>query len=153
MSSTSRTTSKGGKGAKADKSHKTDGGMLFLSICLVYFIQPNDLGKGGGDKTHNKENTPKIEELGIKDKVKQLMDLTCRSEDEVCLALHESNNDMTMAINLLYEEIQTVSNLFFFVGGVDFKILDKYGGYISENVVFFLSLSHCYYQTLTHISV
>ncbi|XP_066154754.1 protein lingerer isoform X1 [Euwallacea fornicatus] len=89
MSSAGRTTSKGGKGVKADKSHKTDG------------------GKSGGEKVHNKENAMKTEELGIKDKVKQLMDLTCRSEDEVCLALHESNNDMNMAINLLYEEMQT----------------------------------------------
>lgn len=116
MSSTSRTTSKGGKGAKADKSHKTDGGMFCpYWLVSVYLTVENDLGKGGGDKTHNKENTPKIEELGIKDKVKQLMDLTCRSEDEVCLALHESNNDMTMAINLLYEEIQTVSKFFIFL--------------------------------------
>lgn len=28
MSSSSRTTSKGGKGAKADKSHKVDGGKI-----------------------------------------------------------------------------------------------------------------------------
>ncbi|XP_030759444.1 protein lingerer isoform X1 [Sitophilus oryzae] len=86
MSSTGRTTSKGGKGAKADKTHKSDG------------------GKGGGDKVH-KEQSSKNEELSMKEKVKQLIELTNRSEEEVCLALHESNNDINIAINMLYEEM------------------------------------------------
>uniref|UniRef100_A0AAR5QK45 UBA domain-containing protein n=1 Tax=Dendroctonus ponderosae TaxID=77166 RepID=A0AAR5QK45_DENPD len=84
MSSTGRTTAKGGKGPKGDKSHKTDG------------------GKGGGDKVSNKENIKM--EVSIKEKVQQLMDLTHFPEDQVCWALHESDNDMNTAMNFLYEE-------------------------------------------------
>lgn len=86
--------------------------IIKISLTIRYFF--NLSGKGGGDKIHNKENTSKNEELSIKEKVKQLMELTCRSEDEVCLALHESDNDINMAINFLYEEISTVSLFLFY---------------------------------------
>ncbi|XP_076259939.1 ubiquitin-associated protein-like lingerer isoform X16 [Rhynchophorus ferrugineus] len=89
MSSSSRTTSKGGKGAKADKSNKSDG------------------GKGGGDKLHNKEQNSKNDDVTMRDKVKQVIEMTCRSEEEVCLALHESNNDVSEAVNMLFEDIAT----------------------------------------------
>lgn len=59
-------------------------------------------GKGGGDKISNKENIKM--EVSIKEKVQQLMDLTHLPEDQVCWALHESDNDMNTAMNLLYEE-------------------------------------------------
>ncbi|XP_060534377.1 protein lingerer isoform X2 [Cylas formicarius] len=89
MSSNIRTTSKGGKGLKSDKSHKSDG------------------SKGTSDKFHNKEANSKNEELSIREKVKQLIEMTQRSEEEVCLALHESDNDINGAINMLFEELGT----------------------------------------------
>ncbi|XP_050299460.1 protein lingerer isoform X2 [Anthonomus grandis grandis] len=93
MSSSGRPTSKGGKGTKVEKTHKTDG-------------KP-DPKKGGGDKIHKETQLSKNDELSIKEKVRQLMDLTRRTEDEVCLALHENDNDLNLAINFLFEEITT----------------------------------------------
>lgn len=45
----------------------------------------------------------------MRDKVKQVIEMTHRSEEEVCLALHESNNDVSEAVNMLFEDIATVS--------------------------------------------
>ncbi|XP_028164590.1 protein lingerer-like [Ostrinia furnacalis] len=36
--------------------------------------------------------------------VLELMEMTCRTEEEVCSALHDSDNDMVAACNLLLEE-------------------------------------------------
>ncbi|CAH0550562.1 unnamed protein product [Brassicogethes aeneus] len=88
MSSGTRTTSKGGKGAKIDKSHKTDKG---------------DVGKGSGDK-QQRDTSTKSEDISMSDKVKLLIDLSSKTEDEVCLALHDCDNDMQQAINMLLED-------------------------------------------------
>ncbi|KAL1513050.1 hypothetical protein ABEB36_002529 [Hypothenemus hampei] len=87
MSSTGRTTSKGGKGAKAERSHKSDG------------------NKVGGDKIHNKENTVKHEELSMKEKVKTILELTQCTEDEACSALHENANNLELAVVYVLEEL------------------------------------------------
>ncbi|KAJ8946416.1 hypothetical protein NQ314_008898 [Rhamnusium bicolor] len=91
MSSSNRTTSKGGKGAKVDKSHKSD---------------KSESGKGSGDKQHRDGNS-KGEDPSIKEKVKQLIEMSQRSEEEVCLALHECDYDVNLAINMLFENMGT----------------------------------------------
>ncbi|KAL3285848.1 hypothetical protein HHI36_000368 [Cryptolaemus montrouzieri] len=85
MSSSNRTSSKGGK-IKTEKSHKTD---------------KTDTGKSSGEKHVGKENVKSDE--GLKRKVQDLIEMTQRSEEEVCLALHECNNDVQQAANMLYE--------------------------------------------------
>lgn len=94
MSSTTRTTTKGGKSAKGDsnKSHKHD---------------KSDTGKGSNDKQHGSgENArSKNDDPGIKDKVRQVIDMTRRSEEEVCLALYECDYDTERAINMLFENL------------------------------------------------
>ncbi|XP_048002595.1 ubiquitin-associated protein 2-like [Leguminivora glycinivorella] len=40
--------------------------------------------------------------------VLELMEMTCRTEEEVCSALHDSDNDMVAACNLLLEESQRI---------------------------------------------
>ncbi|XP_044747574.1 protein lingerer isoform X3 [Coccinella septempunctata] len=84
MSSSNRTSSKGGKN-KNEKNLRTD---------------KIDTGKASGDKIMMKEN-PKSEDL--KSKVQRLIEMTQRSEEEVCLALHDCNNDLQQAVNMLYE--------------------------------------------------
>ncbi|XP_018562921.1 protein lingerer isoform X3 [Anoplophora glabripennis] len=92
MSSSNRTTSKGGKGAKADKSHKSD---------------KSESGKGSGEKQQHRDANSKGEDPSIKDKVKQLIEMSHRSEEEVCLALHECDNDINLASNMLFENMGT----------------------------------------------
>ncbi|KAK9875299.1 hypothetical protein WA026_007697 [Henosepilachna vigintioctopunctata] len=85
MSSSTRTSSKGGK-TKPEKIHKTD---------------KIDTGKSSGDKHVSKESSKSDENL--RNKVQQLMETTQRCEEEVCLALYECNYDMDRAANMLYE--------------------------------------------------
>ncbi|OWR51323.1 lingerer, partial [Danaus plexippus plexippus] len=40
--------------------------------------------------------------------VTELMEMTCRTEEEVCSALHDSDNDLQAACNLLLEESQRI---------------------------------------------
>lgn len=40
--------------------------------------------------------------------VQELMEMTCRTEEEVCSALHDADNDMQAACNLLLEETQPI---------------------------------------------
>ncbi|KRT80401.1 hypothetical protein AMK59_6635 [Oryctes borbonicus] len=94
MSSSNRTTSKGGKGPKADKSHKnnkTDSG------------KTNDhkpTGGGGGDNVRSKSDDPSV----IKERVRQVMEWTHKSEEEACLALHECDNDVERAADMLLDD-------------------------------------------------
>ncbi|KAB0803651.1 hypothetical protein PPYR_00621 [Photinus pyralis] len=91
MSSTTRTTIKGGKSAKGDssKSHKHD---------------KSDTGKGSDKQHGGGENArSKTDDPGIKEKVRQVTEMTRRSEEEVCLALYECDYDAERAINMLYE--------------------------------------------------
>ncbi|XP_063933027.1 protein lingerer isoform X3 [Zophobas morio] len=90
MSSSNRTTSKGGKGSKTDnKSHKSD---------------KSDTGKGSDKQQANRDSThSKSEDPSIKEKVRQLIEMSQRSEEEVCLALHECDFDVNMAMNMLLE--------------------------------------------------
>ncbi|XP_045481568.1 protein lingerer isoform X6 [Harmonia axyridis] len=86
MSSSNRTSSKGGK-TKNEKTLKTD---------------KIDTGKPSGEKIVMKEN-PKSEDL--KSKVQHLIEMTQRSEEEVCLALHDCNYDLQQAANMLYDHM------------------------------------------------
>lgn len=45
----------------------------------------------------------------MKEKVRQLIEMSQRSEEEVCLALHESDFDVNVAINMLLENTGHVS--------------------------------------------
>lgn len=53
------------------------------------------------------KDTPKSED--IKSKVQHLIELTQRSEEEVCLALHDCNYDLQQAVNMMYETMTEVS--------------------------------------------
>jgi NACalpha-BTF3-like transcription factor len=104
MSSSNRTTSKGGKGSKTDnKTHKSE---------------KSDTGKGSDKQQANRDSThSKSEDPSIKEKVRQLIEMSQRSEEEVCLALHECDGDVNTAMNMLLEDIGHVSKIdliFFF---------------------------------------
>lgn len=60
------------------------------------------------DKQH-KDKTSKNEDPTLKDMVKHLIEMTQRSEEEVCLALHECDNDITRAVELLIDGSSRVS--------------------------------------------
>jgi len=49
------------------------------------------------------------EDPDMKNKIKQVMDATRKSEDEVCTALHDCDNDLDRAVNMLLEGSGTVS--------------------------------------------
>lgn len=77
------------------------------------------VGKGSGDKQQHSgsgENArSKNDDPTIKEKVRQIMDMTRRSEEEVCLALHECDNDTECAINMLFEDMVEVNYFVLFV--------------------------------------
>lgn len=43
----------------------------------------------------------------LKERIKQVMDMTRRSEDEVVMALHDSDGDLDRAVNDLLEGVKT----------------------------------------------
>lgn len=103
MSSGNRSTSRGGKGAKLEastnKPQKAD----------TKTESPKALD-------HNPKTQPTAEQMRIaqiidtrtedpdlKDKIKQVMDATRKTEDEVCTALHDCDNDPDRAVNMLLE--------------------------------------------------
>lgn len=45
----------------------------------------------------------RTEDPDLKDKIKQVMDATRKTEDEVCTALHDCDNDLDRAVNMLLE--------------------------------------------------
>ncbi|XP_017768779.1 PREDICTED: protein lingerer isoform X2 [Nicrophorus vespilloides] len=102
MSSSNRTASRGGsKGSKGqDKTqaqHKMDksaesGGGGKGSSGDNHKQQPASVW-GGGD------STAKANEL----KIRQIIELTQKSEEQVCLALHECDYDLDSAVNMLFE--------------------------------------------------
>lgn len=72
------------------------------------------IGKGSGDKQHSgggENSRSKSDDPTIKDKVRQVIEMTRRSEEEVCLALHECDYDTESAINLLFENLSEVIRL------------------------------------------
>nr|XP_022907308.1 protein lingerer isoform X1 [Onthophagus taurus]XP_022907309.1 protein lingerer isoform X1 [Onthophagus taurus]XP_022907310.1 protein lingerer isoform X1 [Onthophagus taurus]XP_022907311.1 protein lingerer isoform X1 [Onthophagus taurus]XP_022907312.1 protein lingerer isoform X2 [Onthophagus taurus] len=93
MSSSNRTTSKGGKGPKADKSHKNEKGDTGKGT------NEKQQGGGGGDSARSKSEDPTM-----RDKVKQVMEFTQKTEEDVCMALHECDNDMHAAMNMLLDD-------------------------------------------------
>lgn len=50
----------------------------------------------------------------LKEKVKTLIELSRKTEEEVCLALHECDNDLNRAGDMLLEEQAVVSFYHFF---------------------------------------
>lgn len=92
--------------------------MSLSAFRVTTFIKRADLfvtGKGLSDKQHNNSSgdnaRPKKDDPAIIDKVRQVMDMTRRSEEEVCLALYECDNDAERAINMLYENMTEVSTI------------------------------------------
>lgn len=65
---------------------------------------------GGGDSARSKVS----DEPGIKEKVRMIMDMTQRSEAEVCSALHDCDNDMELAANMLLENNTDGVNYYFY---------------------------------------
>ena len=51
----------------------------------------------------------RTEDPDLKDKIKQVMDATRKTEDEVCTALHDCDNDPDRAVNMLLEGMGQVS--------------------------------------------
>lgn len=50
----------------------------------------------------------------MREKVVSLMEMTQRSEEEVCCALYECDNEMDRAVEFLLETLPVVSFLFFY---------------------------------------
>lgn len=100
MNSNGRTATRGGKGAKGDKTHKAE------KIDTGKLVEKQQ--SGGGDSVRAKNDDP-----SIKDKVKLIMDMTQRSEAEVCSALHDCDNDVEQAANMLFENNTSVVSLLF----------------------------------------
>lgn len=48
-----------------------------------------------------------VEDPVFKERIKEVMDLTCRSEDEVIMALHDSDGDLNRAAIDLLEGVKT----------------------------------------------
>lgn len=116
MSSSNRTTPKGGKGAKGEKAHKIDksdtGKHLVFCNHRNIMLFTSCVGKGSGDKQHSggTDNVrAKSDDPLIKDKVKQVIEMTQRDENEVCLVLHECEYDVELAVNMLFESEEKVS--------------------------------------------
>lgn len=83
--------------------------MVSLKSIINNILIPNYiLGKGSVDKQH-KDKTSKNEDSSLNDKVKHLIEMTQRSEDEVCLVLYECDYDMNEAVEILIEGAGTVS--------------------------------------------
>lgn len=69
-------------------------------------------GKGSGDKNQSqnsdssrnaKHKDLRLEDPNIQEKIRQITELTGRSEEEACFALHECSSDMDQAVNMLIE--------------------------------------------------
>lgn len=80
--------------------------MVRFKNIIVYVLKWFFLGKGSGDKQHK---VSKNEDSAINDKVKHLIEMSQKSEDEVCLVLHECDYDMNEAAELLLAGAATVS--------------------------------------------
>lgn len=69
------------------------------------------LGKASGDKQQNPGSDhfrSKSDDPLIKEKVKQVIEMTHRDENEVCLVLHECEYDVELAVNMLFESNEKV---------------------------------------------
>ncbi|XP_065167805.1 protein lingerer isoform X3 [Atheta coriaria] len=86
MSSNNRATVKGGKGPKGDKAHKMD----------------KSDSKGSGDKQHS-VTSGSGDNKSDEEKISQVIEMTQKSEIQVCWALHECDFDMAQAIDMLLD--------------------------------------------------
>jgi hypothetical protein len=59
----------------------------------------------------------RTEDPNLKDKIKQAMDATRKTEDEVCTALHDCDNDLDRAVNMLLEGMGQVCKLLVLCAG------------------------------------
>ncbi|XP_018321438.1 protein lingerer isoform X2 [Agrilus planipennis] len=96
MSSNTKSTSKGGKGSKGEtnKSNKQDKG----DTGKISNDKSQHIGAGEGAKSQ------KSIEIDVKEKVFKLIEFTQRSEEEVCFALQQCDNDPDQAVNMLFEQ-------------------------------------------------
>ncbi|KAK9693347.1 Ubiquitin-associated protein 2 [Popillia japonica] len=95
MSSSNRTASKGGKGPKADKSHKND-----KTDSGKHTNEHKPASGGGGDNARSKSDDPNA----MKERIHQVMEVTHKSEEDACLALHECDNDVERAADMLLDD-------------------------------------------------
>ncbi|XP_071442069.1 protein lingerer isoform X6 [Hetaerina americana] len=108
MSSASRTTTRGGKGGKPEstaggKSQKSDAKSDSpKALDLNPKIQPTAEQMRIAQIIDTRSEDP-----DLKDKIKQVMDATRKTEDEVCTALHDCDNDPDRAVNMLLEGMGT----------------------------------------------
>lgn len=53
----------------------------------------------------------RTDDPGLKEKIRQVMDATRKTEDEVCTALHDCDNDLEKAVNMLLEGMAQVGQV------------------------------------------
>lgn len=121
MSSQTRASGAGGgggrqakKGQQADSNHKksdhhgkpADKDKNHVKAETRTNTEAKSSGGGGGGGSDD----PKMRE-----KVAKLMETTQRSEDDVCCALYECDNDLDRAVIFLLETLPVVSNNSFFI--------------------------------------
>lgn len=106
MSSSNKTTSRGGKGSKtADAGGKKTDGKTDTGNKSTNKTQPQSY-----ELTLAQIKDRKSDDPTLKDKVKQVMDTTFKSEEEVCLVLHDCDYDMDKAVIMLLEGHSQVSH-------------------------------------------
>lgn len=73
--------------------------MWYHQFCICY------LGKNAADKQINTGDhiKSKSDDPSIKEKVRVIMEMTHRSEAEVCSALHDCDNDVERAADMILE--------------------------------------------------
>lgn len=94
-------------------------------FCVACLRTVRVSGKGSGDKSSSQQNSDaarnakfkefRSEDPGIKEKVKTVTELTGRTEEEACFALHEYQ-DINQAVNMLIEIAESVSPARFALG-------------------------------------
>lgn len=111
----------GGGGRHAKKSNHTAGGG---DTVANNHHKKSDHGKADKEKTHSKPTADQIrlaqitdvssgqEDPKMREKVANLMEMTQRSEEDVCCALSECDNDLDRAVIFLLETLPVVSGDF-----------------------------------------
>jgi len=104
MSSGSRSTSRGGKGTKTETSSINKPQKADVKTELPKALDHNPKTQPTAEQMRLAQIIDtKTEDPDLKDKIKQVMDATRKTEDEVCTALHDCDNDPDRAVNMLLE--------------------------------------------------
>ncbi|XP_015433940.1 PREDICTED: protein lingerer isoform X2 [Dufourea novaeangliae] len=110
MSSSNKSVSSGGKGTNKNKSSqqhgKSDHHQTKSSDSMKHEkAQPNTVQTWHAQIIDTRMGSG--EDPNLKECIKQVMDMTRRSEDEVVMALHDSDGDLDRAVNDLLEGVKT----------------------------------------------